>query len=138
MGLTPRSNSQNGIRVIPGSRSLNWIRDNNVKTAGLADRIMLRRFGLTFGALFVVFFDLIIPWIGGGAFPLSPWYVGALVWLWAAAHPQNLASLFHGWLRIGAVVGWLSTRIILLIVFYLVIVQIALMNFSTETPWAGS
>lgn len=89
--------------------------------------IELRSFGLIFGALFVLFFGLVIPWIGGDAFPLWPWYVGAMAWVWAAAHPPSLAPVFRIWLRAGALLGWINTRVVLTIVFYMVIAPIALM-----------
>ena len=80
----------------------------------------LRKFGLVTGAIVAVLFGLLIPWIFDNPWPLWPWIVTGVFWLWSLVHPRSLFVIYRAWLKFGHVAGWINTRIILGIMFYIV------------------
>ncbi len=86
-------------------------RDKNVEPA------QLRAFGLIVGGMFAVV--AFWPTLLRGEDP-RVWFViasGSLV-LPALILPTSLRSLYNVWMRVGAALGWVNTRIILSIGFY--------------------
>lgn len=83
-------------------------------------RKQLREFGLVFAAGLVVMFGLLLPWLAGRPWPLWPWIVAAVFITLALVFPPALGPLNALWLKIGHVLGWINTRIILGIVFFVV------------------
>jgi Saxitoxin biosynthesis operon protein SxtJ len=89
------------------------------------DNKQLRSFGLLVGGIFA----------GIGVWPLvihsaePRWWsliiAGALL-LPAAIYPHSLVWPYKGWMALGHVMGWINTRIILGIVFYLVVTPIGI------------
>ncbi|HEU4886793.1 MAG TPA: SxtJ family membrane protein [Thermoanaerobaculia bacterium] len=63
----------------------------------------------------------------------QPWVVIALVSIAAvlsllsAVAPRSLHPVYRGWMRVGEVLGWINTRIILTLVFFLVVTPIGLL-----------
>jgi hypothetical protein len=53
--------------------------------------------------------------------------IAALLLLLAAVTPSLLRPVYRGWMRIGEALGWLNTRIILTLVFFLVVTPIGLL-----------
>ena len=86
----------------------------------------LRHFGLTTGAIVAVLFGLLLPWLFGHEFPGWPWAISLILWLWALVIPATLNSVYRGWMTVGNVLGWINTRIILGILFYVIIFPIGL------------
>ncbi len=86
----------------------------------------LREFGLIFGGIFVGIFGLLLPWLFGKPFPVWPWYILAFTGGLAIVFPLALKPFFKAWMMFGLVMGWINTRIILGIVFYLVFMPFGL------------
>lgn len=78
----------------------------------------LRNFGQLTGAIIVVLFGLLLPWIWGHSLPRWPWLIAAVLWFLAFLTPIALNPIYQVWMRIGLVLGWINTRIILGLVFY--------------------
>lgn len=78
----------------------------------------LRDFGLLTGAILVILFGLLVPWLRGHSLPQWPWMIAAILWALAFITPTTLKPVYQVWMRIGLVLGWVNTRIILGIVFY--------------------
>ncbi len=53
--------------------------------------------------------------------------IAALLLLLAAVAPSLLRPVYRGWMRVGEALGWLNTRIILTLVFFLVVTPIGLL-----------
>ena len=83
----------------------------------------LRSFGLTVGGIFALigFWPLFFTGVG----PRS-WAVGlaACLLIPALALPKILFWPYKGWMMLGHVLGWINTRIILGVVFYLIVTPI--------------
>jgi Saxitoxin biosynthesis operon protein SxtJ len=87
----------------------------------------LRSFGFTVGGIFALigFWPLIFR----GEDPR--WWAmvvaGCLV-VPAAVFPKSLAWVYKGWMALGHVLGWINTRIILGVVFYLIVTPIGILR----------
>lgn len=80
----------------------------------------LRKFGLVTGAIIIVLFGLILPWVFGFNWPTWPWILAGILWVWALAMPDTLFLVYRPWLKFGHIAGWINTRIILGLLFFLV------------------
>jgi len=79
----------------------------------------LRKFGFVTAAMVVGIFGLLLPAIFGRAWPLWPWIIAVALTLPAGFAPSLLAPVHRAWMAVGAVLGWINTRILLAAVFYL-------------------
>ena len=87
----------------------------------------LRKFGLTTGIIIVVLFVLFFPWVFNmTSMPLWPWVLASLLWLPALFLPNVLRPVYTIWMKIGHVIGWVNTRIILGVLFYMMILPMGL------------
>ena len=98
------------------------------------DKKALRQFGLIMAGMIVLFFGLLIPWIWDFASPLWVWLVAAAFVLLALVLPVALGPVYRGWMKVGAVLGWINTRLILGIVFFLIFVPFGLMMRLFNDP----
>ena len=94
----------------------------------------LRSFGLIVGACFSAIG--LVPLIYGGR-GIRTWAVsvgGALI-ITALFAPALLKPVHRWWMRLAEVLAWVNTRLILLVVYYVVIVPIAgLLRISGRDP----
>ncbi len=86
----------------------------------------LREFGLITGALFGAAFGLLIPWLWDFAWPVWPWCIPAVLWPWALVHPSSLIVIYKPWMRFAEAIGWFNTRVILLILFFVILLPIGI------------
>ena len=80
----------------------------------------LRKFGFTTGAIVAVLFGLLLPWLFNHGYPYWPWILAGVLWLWAIIAPATLKPVYNGWMKVGHVLGWINTRIILGLMFFTV------------------
>ena len=92
------------------------------------DRAGLRKFGLTTGGIVAVLFGLLLPWLFDRALPLWPWIVFGILALLAVAVPNALGPVYRGWMKVGNVLGWINTRIILGLVFFVIVFPVGLLR----------
>jgi len=90
------------------------------------DKQELRKFGLIFAGMFILFFALLLPWIWDKPSPLWAWIVAAVFAGTALLLPMVLTPVYHLWMKIGHVLGWINTRIILGLVFFVIFAPVAL------------
>jgi hypothetical protein len=102
------------------------------------DNSGLRKFGLTTGAIIVALFTLFFPWVfDAAAMPIWPWIVASILWLPALFIPSALRPVYTTWMKIGHVLGWINTRIILGVLFYIMILPMGLiMRLFGKDPMA--
>lgn len=77
-----------------------------------------RKFGLTTGAILVVLFGLLIPWVFSLNYPKWPWIIGGTLGALALLIPASLQPVYIGWMKFGNVMNWINTRLILGILFF--------------------
>jgi hypothetical protein len=105
----------------------------NTQTTPEPDRRGLRQFGLTTGAIVAALFGLGFPWLFDRPSPYWPWILAAVLAASALIRPSALG----GWMRIGHALGWLNTRIILGLLFYVMILPAGLiMRVFARDPMA--
>jgi len=94
----------------------------------------LRNFGLVTAAMLVLFFDILIPWIWDFDPPAWPLAVGLVLVVTGLAIPQALRPVYAIWMRFALVLGWINTRIILGLIFYLIFVPAGLVMRAFGDP----
>lgn len=96
------------------------------------DHRELRQFGGIMGGMIAGLFGLLLPWVFGKSFPNEfphwPWIALGGFWTLALVAPKALHPIYKGWMKFGQVMGFINTRIILGIVFYLVVTPIGLVR----------
>lgn len=119
---------------MPGKRRSSWI-DRIVKRPDPPTVKELRHFGLLMGFFIGGVFGLLFPWLWSLKFVLWPWIAGSVFILWALAAPTTLAPVYDGWMIFGGAIGWINTRIILALLFYLLFFPLGvLMRLSGWDP----
>lgn len=84
----------------------------------------LREFAYIMAAAVPLIFCLLLPWLFDRATPYWPLILASLLLVQAWIYPNSLIPLQAGWMRIGAILGWINTRIILAVVFFVLIAPI--------------
>jgi hypothetical protein len=98
-------------------------------TAPTITKSDLRKFGFIMGGMFALIFGLVFPWLTDKTsenWPIWPFIVLAVFWLIAIIAPQILRPIEHWWQKIGNVLGFINSRIILGVMFFLLIFPIGL------------
>ena len=90
------------------------------------DKKSLREFGLITGGILVGIFGLLLPWLLEHEFPVWPWIIAGVLWVLAILLPMSLDPVYRVWMKIGLVLAWINTRIILGIMFYLIFFPVGL------------
>ena len=87
----------------------------------------LRSFGLTVGAIFalIALWPLVIHNEGARWWSLI---IAVVLILPALVYPKSLFWIHKGWMVLGHVVGWINTRIILGVVFYVIVTPIGVVR----------
>jgi hypothetical protein len=88
-------------------------------------RSELRNFGLLFGAILALLFG-VLPLLRGHHPPRWPFALCVAAWIFALLAPSALAPVHAGWTRFGLALGWVNTRIVLSLIFFLLIVPVGL------------
>jgi hypothetical protein len=87
----------------------------------------LRNFGLLVGGIFAAIG--LWPLVVRGAPPRASALIAAgLLVLPAIICPRSLAPVYRGWMAVGHVLGWVQTRLVLGLLFYLVVTPVGLIR----------
>jgi hypothetical protein len=78
----------------------------------------LRNFGFIFSSILIGLFGLLLPWLRDRMLPLWPFYIGVPVAVLTALLPAALRPLYLVWMKFGAVMGYINTRIIMSVFFF--------------------
>jgi polyferredoxin len=92
------------------------------------DKKGLREFGLISGSIVAILFGFLLPIIRHHSLSVIPWVIAGIFWIWAIIAPETLNFVYQNWMRIGLVLGWIQTRIILGVLFYVMVTPIGLMR----------
>ncbi len=98
----------------------------------------LREFGYMMAAVLSMLFGLLLPYlfnyregeyswvVYGFSGPLWPFIIALIFFISALIHPVSLGPIYTLWMKVGHVLGWINTRIILGVVFYVLVFPIGL------------
>ena len=95
----------------------------------------LQEFGLLTGGIIAGLFGLILPLIQGHSLPIIPWIIAITLVGLAIILPKSLDPVYQVWMKIGLYIGWLESRIVLSIVFFIILTPMALIMklFNRDT-----
>ena len=91
------------------------------------DAAELRKFGIVTGILIILLVGTLVPWIWG--LNILSWQrytgpIGGVLILWGLVHPSSLIYVFKPWMMFAEKVGWVNTRIILFLLFFVMFMPI--------------
>ena len=86
----------------------------------------LREFGFLISFMFPFLIGWILPLIGGHAFRTWTLWLGIISLILAISKPRLLMYPYRAWMKLGHILGWVNSRIILGLVFLIVLQPIAL------------
>ncbi len=92
------------------------------------DKKGLREFGLVGGSIVAVVFGFVLPILRHHSLSIVPWIIALVLWVWAIVAPTTLNVVYQIWMRIGLVLGWIQTRIILSVLFYAMLTPMGLIG----------
>lgn len=101
-----------------GRKNLSWIRMEKLKL----DKKTLKNFGITMAIAFSVVTLIIFFRQKYIAFPTAT--TSAIFLTLAFISPTVLKPIYIFWMRLAFVLGWINTRLILIVLFYLIITPI--------------
>jgi len=88
------------------------------------DKKTLRKFGITMGIAFLIITLIILIRHKHSVIPTS--IISATFLILAFVSPALLKPIYILWMRLAFILGWINTRLILFIIFYLVFTPIGL------------
>lgn len=112
------------MMILIGGKSMSWIKDvkEELNALEISPKV-LRKFGLMVGGIFL----LIGLWIyyssqsfAGIIFLL----IGILLFVFGLFFPKSLSSIYKVWMGLAFALGWIMSRVLLIILFYFVLTPI--------------
>ena len=86
----------------------------------------LRNFGLIVGILFPLLIGFILPYLFSHQFKYWTLFIGLPLIIIGLIAPKNLKIFYGLWIKIGNILGFINSKIILAAIFILVVQPIAL------------
>ena len=87
---------------------------------------ILREFGFLIGFVFPFIVGWVLPSIGNQSFKIWTLWISIPSLILTILRPQILLYPYKAWMKLGHILGWLNSRIILGLVFLIVLQPIAL------------
>ena len=95
----------------------------------------LREFGFIFGVGLPLIIGWLIPSLLGHQARIWTLYIGILTLILSMLFPNALKLPYKIWIKIGLILGWINSKIILGIVFFLILIPISIiMKFFRYDP----
>ena len=80
----------------------------------------LRHFGIISAVIITLIFGTLMPWLKGHHPPAWPFILAGIFLATGLVLPSLLAPVLRVWLKFGHVMGYINTRLILTLVFFLI------------------
>jgi hypothetical protein len=93
----------------------------------------LRRFAFTVGTGLALI-GALSRYRGHTAAPIFLWMIAGILWLLGLAQPRLLLPVQKGWMAFANILGWVNTRIILGLLFYVVLTPISILARFFKDP----
>lgn len=88
----------------------------------------LKRFGITVGIAVCIIIGIFLPWWIEYGFSIIPFVIGSILILCGVIKPLILYPIHIVWMKIALWLGYVNTRIILFLVYYIVVTPIAIVR----------
>lgn len=98
----------------------------SIKLATAKDHKALRAFAYSLSWAFPLVFGLLLPWIFAYHWQLWPVLISGTLLLLALLKPGWLYYPYKGWMTLGLALGWVNSKIILTLLFYLLLTPLGL------------
>jgi len=85
-----------------------------------------RHFGFIMAGFITLLFGLLFPWLFNWKFSFIPWSISFALILWTLLAPATLVTLYKPWIKLGNILNFINTRIILGIIFFILFTPIAI------------
>lgn len=95
--------------------------------ASSPEKVELRKFGLVMASAIIAVFGYALPWLFGRGTPTWPFVLGGVFAAFAFAWPRALGPVQRGWMKVGHALGWVNSRIILSLLFYVLVMPLGLL-----------
>ena len=92
----------------------------------------LRHFGWLMAGFLIVIFGVLGPWAFSRPIPNWPWWTALPFILLATLVPVALRPIHRAWMALAHILGWINSRVLLSVFFYLVIFPTGLVR-----RWVG-
>ncbi len=87
----------------------------------------LRDFGLIMAGMLIIMFGFVLPWIFSYSTPYWPFIAAIVFAVVALLRPVLLGPVNRVWLKISDVLGWINTRLVMGVMFFLLIAPIGIL-----------
>lgn len=120
------------ISTQPDKTSLNWtslLGNNMVKREipKIVTNRELKSFAFTMSWAIPCLFTLFLPWIFDKGINWWPLVISTILMILYFTYPKGIFPIYRGWMTIASVLGWVNTRVILALIFYLIIFPIGIL-----------
>jgi len=85
----------------------------------------LREFAWILAAAISLLWGLAFPLFHGRSLPLLPWILAGVLVLLGTFTPASLAPLYRLWMQLGEKLGWINSRLLLGIIFFVIVTPMA-------------
>ncbi|MBS0286857.1 MAG: sxtJ [Proteobacteria bacterium] len=92
----------------------------------IIDNTQLKKFGIVLIIGLVAIFGLLFPFLKDHPLPLWPYVTASILLVPTLFKPQYLNFIYKPWMKLGHYLGWINTRIILGVIFYVLITPMGL------------
>jgi hypothetical protein len=99
---------------------------NKMDTAAAETPKALRDFGLIMAGMLILMFGIVFPWLFSFSTPYWPFIAAFVFAVVALLKPMLLAPVNRVWLKLSNVLGWINTRLIMGLMFFVLIVPMGL------------
>jgi len=99
---------------------------NKMDTAAADTPKALRDFGLIMAGMLILMFGIVFPWLFSFSTPYWPFIAAFVFVVVALLKPMLLAPVNRVWLKLSNVLGWINTRLIMGLMFFVLIVPMGL------------
>ena len=97
----------------------------------------IRSFGLIFSLLVVLIFAGLMPWLFNQSMSVWPFVVSTLTALLALLAPSALRPLHSLFIKLGTLLGFINTRILLFIVFFSLFLPVSIIMWLLRRDLLG-
>jgi hypothetical protein len=85
----------------------------------------LREFGLLIGFGIPIIIGWLLPYIRGNIFHYWTLWIGVFALLFSVIKPKFLFYPYKAWMTLGNVLGWINSRLVLGLIFFIILQPIA-------------